>query len=155
MRQTRVNPDVALLAGLLHGVGKLYILMRLQELPRLLLYPETCGRILREWHGGVARAILENWGVPDEVGEAVQEFESLDRDLLRTASLSEVLTAASLFALFRANRDTHAPLDEGIARLVSHNTRFWQRLHIDAPLAQDLLTAAEAEIEALHAVLGH
>ncbi len=155
MRQTRVNPDVALLAGLLHGVGKLYILMRLQELPRLLVYPETCERILREWHGGVARAILDNWGVPDEVGEAVQEFESLDRDLLRTASLSEVLTAASLFALFRANLPDKSPTADDLSRLVSHNTRFWERLRIDAPQALDLLATAEAEIEALHAVLGH
>ncbi len=155
VRQGRINPDVALLAGLLHAVGKLYILIRLQAHPSLRAYPATCERILREWHGGVARAILERWGIPDEVGEAVQECEQLDRELLHAVSLSEVLTAASLLALCRATVQAQPPTADDMARLVSTHTGLWQRLHIDAPTALTLLHDAESEIQALHAVLGH
>ena len=32
-------------------------------------------KIIAEWHGNVARALLENWEMPEEFGNAVAEFE--------------------------------------------------------------------------------
>lgn len=153
-RHSRVNADMALLAGLLHGVGKLYILTRLKDHARLQRYPQACERILTEWHSGVGRAILDNWGVPEEVGEAVQEYQSLERDLRGAVSLSEVLTAAMLFAAHRQVLGDRSPAQQDMVGLVEHNARFWLRLGMDSAKALQVQEAAVAEIAALHQVLG-
>jgi HD-like signal output (HDOD) protein len=72
-RCSTVNPDAALLAGLLHGVGRLYILTRSARHPELFEDPATYHEIVRDWHANVAKAILENWEISDEIVQAVEE----------------------------------------------------------------------------------
>src|SRR3954468_1446640 len=59
-RFTRMNADTALLAGLLQGVGQLYLLTRAVRFPSLLGDPATYQRIVADWHVRVAQAILRN-----------------------------------------------------------------------------------------------
>jgi HD-like signal output (HDOD) protein len=150
---SRVHPDVALLAGLLHGVGKLYIQTRLKDHPKLQAYPAVCERILREWHAGVARAVLDDWGIPEEVGDAVQEFENLDREPRGAIALSEVLTTATLFARFRTGLDGEPAVPQDLDAFILSNSRWCQRLTIDAAAGLRIQREATAEIEALHSVL--
>jgi HD-like signal output (HDOD) protein len=152
-RHTHMNADIPLLAGLLHGVGKLYILTRLNDHPGLRAYPESCERILREWHAGVARAVLDNCAIPEEVGEAVLEFEDLERDLRGSVALSETLTAAQLFARFREGFSGASVTENDIQPLFDVNQRFWLRLAIKAPEGLVILREAGVEIAALRAVL--
>ena len=53
---TRVNRDLAFLAGLMHGVGKLFILTRAAHYPFVLRDRTKYGAILRKWHAPFARA---------------------------------------------------------------------------------------------------
>ena len=69
-RVSKVDPDTALFAGIVHEVGGFYLLSRADEFPGLLdADPE-------EWirHGEVAvgRAVLRKLGVPASVMEAVE-----------------------------------------------------------------------------------
>jgi HD-like signal output (HDOD) protein len=91
-----VNADTALLAGLLHGVGKLYILSRAHQHQDLLADPTTYSCIVRDWHSNIAKALLEQWQMPEEIVIAVNEFEDLDRDHAGPADLSDMLTIACL-----------------------------------------------------------
>ena len=79
-RYTSLNGDTALLTGLLHNVGRIYILTRASKYPALAADPLTYKSIVRDWHGNVAKALLENWNVPDEIVEAVAGHEDLDRE---------------------------------------------------------------------------
>ena len=63
-RAGRVNSDTALLAGLVHGVGKIYILTRASRHPGLFADQQSYESLVRDWHGNVARALLENWHFP-------------------------------------------------------------------------------------------
>ena len=56
------NPDDAMLAGLLHSIGKFYILARADESPELIANEVAMERLLDEWYTGVGRAIVEFWG---------------------------------------------------------------------------------------------
>ncbi len=49
-KRTQVNPDTALLTGLLHGVGRLYIMTRAVRHPALFTNPSTYQLIERDWH---------------------------------------------------------------------------------------------------------
>src|SRR5687767_986309 len=53
--RTGVNADEAMLAGLLHNVGKIYILARAQKHP-FFKEPETLQQLLRDWHANVGKA---------------------------------------------------------------------------------------------------
>ena len=74
-RFTQINPDTALLAGLLGGVGKLYLLTRAARFPGMLADPGTYQRVVAEWHGRIAQAILRNWEVAEEIITAVGASE--------------------------------------------------------------------------------
>ena len=72
-----LNPDDAFLAGLLHEVGKLYILMRARERTDLLSagrrVPRRCSTA---WHPRVGRAVIEAWDLPAELAAAVGDHQS-------------------------------------------------------------------------------
>ena len=80
----QVNPDTALLAGLLHGIGKLYLMTRARNFPALFSDKAAYGQIVSDWHTNVAKAILENWAeylpkfvkvMPVEYRRALLEIE--------------------------------------------------------------------------------
>ena len=78
-RFSSLNGDTALLAGLMHNVGRIYILTRASQYPTLTADPLTFNSIVRDWHTNVAKALLENWKVADEIVDAVAGYEDLDR----------------------------------------------------------------------------
>jgi HD-like signal output (HDOD) protein len=100
-RLTKVNPDSALLAGLLHGVGKLYILTRAHKHPALFSDRPAYEQIVRDWHVSVAQALLENWEISADIVKAISEFEDLDRGHTGPADLSDVLTVAHLLVSYQ------------------------------------------------------
>jgi HD-like signal output (HDOD) protein len=100
-RLTKVNPDSALLAGLLHGVGELYILTRAHKHPALFSDRPAYEQIVRDWHVSVAKALLENWEISEDIVKAISEFEDLDRGHTGPADLSDVLTVAHLMVSYQ------------------------------------------------------
>ena len=70
-RFSSLNGDTALLTGLMHNVGRIYILTRASKFPSLAADPLTYKSIVRDWHTNVAKALLENWRVADEIVDAV------------------------------------------------------------------------------------
>jgi len=77
-RLTKVNSDAAALAGILHGVVKLYILVKTVEDPTLFSDTDACARIEQLWHANVAKALLENWDMAEDVVAAVHPHEDLE-----------------------------------------------------------------------------
>jgi HD-like signal output (HDOD) protein len=152
-RFTRVNPDSAMLAGIVHGVGKLYILTRASKRPALLADRATYEQIVRDWHAGIARALLENWEMPEELIQAVQEFEDLERDMRGPVALVDVLSVGGLLATFKEHQEPAVAESEYIRRLRDRSERLWQRLRIDREGCDVALHEAAEEIAALRRVL--
>lgn len=75
----RFNADEAMLAGLLHNVGKLYICMRACDQPEVLADREMLTHMLGEWHGAIGRIIIESWGFSDAQAAAAEEHLDLGR----------------------------------------------------------------------------
>ncbi|MEM9316754.1 MAG: HDOD domain-containing protein [Pseudomonadota bacterium] len=98
------KPEEAMLAGLLHAVGKFYIYMRAAEYPALFQDRATLDGIVSQWHTGVARAIVESWEFPASVAHGVDEQEVKARHRAGAADLSDILFLANLLsrAGFRA-----------------------------------------------------
>ena len=145
-KYTQVNADSALLAGLLHGVGKLYILTRASNFPGLLSDPESYAQVESDWHANIARALLENWEIAEEIVTAVQEFEEHDRDTRGPANVGDVLTAATLLAEAQEKGDIAAVRFDGV--------KAWQRLGIDRANCEEVMRESATEIAALRGALG-
>jgi putative nucleotidyltransferase with HDIG domain len=97
-RQTSINPDEAMLAGLLHDIGKFYIINKSAKYPELFNQPETLDMIMQDWHTAVGRSILDTWKFSEEIAVAADEHESLERMHVGAADLTDVVMVANLFA---------------------------------------------------------
>lgn len=70
-KRTRIRPDEAFLAGLLHTMGRLYVLVRSVEYSGLAADTAALADIVASWHTAIAKAILENWNLPPRVCRAL------------------------------------------------------------------------------------
>jgi len=140
-----VNADEAFLAGLLHGLGELYILTRAWQHPRLFAEEPALRAILRDWHANVARAILENWEFPPEMVEAVAAQEELGRHHPGPADLADVVVVARLMESFTQHP---AELELNLAGVPA-----CAALQLDAASGLAVIREGAAELETLRAAL--
>ncbi len=145
-RYSTLKPDTAMLAGLLHGIGKLYILTRATRHPALFGDAAAFDNIIAEWHANVARAVLENWGMSEELVEAVHQFDDPDREPRGLVCLTDVLAVAHVFAL---NFEQPA----AAAQAVQKNS-YALRLQLGGGPFDAVFDEARAEVQALRRALG-
>jgi HD-like signal output (HDOD) protein len=91
------HPDEAMLAGLMHAIGALYILTHTQHAdPSLRTDPEFRA-VVRDWQPRLGKAILDAWGLPEQIGQAVaSQDELLETGPQNMQPLSRLLAAAKL-----------------------------------------------------------
>jgi len=145
-RFSKVNPDTAMLAGLLHGIGKLYILTRSTQHPRLFADHVTYNQIVRDWHSPVAKALLENWDMAEEIVNAVSDYEDTEREHSGPVDLTDVLTVGNLLAAFKEHPDS--------LEINMHDVAACKRMNIDRATYEKLIDESETEIDALRQALG-
>jgi HD-like signal output (HDOD) protein len=93
-RLKQFAPDTAMLAGLLCGVGKLYMLTRAYKYPALFGEADCYQSLVRDWHAHVARALLENWSMPEDIVHAVANHELVSDDVGGNTTMADVLACA-------------------------------------------------------------
>jgi putative nucleotidyltransferase with HDIG domain len=140
-----VNADECMLAGLLHNVGKIYILARAHRHNSLFKDPGALAQVIRDWHSNVGRAIVENWGFPEHIAEAVGEHENIDR-VNDKPDVTDVLTVAVMMAGFFGHE---ADLELNMQGVKS----FW-RLGLDNNKCVHVMRDCAEEISALRTALG-
>jgi HD-like signal output (HDOD) protein len=145
-RFSSLNGDTALLAGLMHNVGRIYILTRASKHPTLTADPLTFNSIIRDWHTNVSKALLENWRVAEEIVEAVGGHEDMDREQRGPVTLTDVLSLAILVERNRNGTEMNAPDDSLIKGL--------RRLQLSMRDCHLVIDESAEEIAALKAALG-
>ncbi|MGC4028512.1 MAG: HDOD domain-containing protein [Steroidobacteraceae bacterium] len=142
---SKVNPDTALLAGLMHGMGRVYILTRAVNHPRLFADSAAYQQIVMDWHNPIAKAVLESWEISPEIIHAVEHYTDLDRENPGPADLTDVLTTADLFVSFHndaAALEIHMKEVQAIARL-----------GLDVTTCQKVLQETAGELASLRSAL--
>jgi HD-like signal output (HDOD) protein len=145
-RFSSLNGDTALLAGLMHNVGRIYILTRASKYPTLTADPLTFNSIVRDWHANVAKALLENWKVADEIVDAVAGYEDLDREARGPVTLTDVLSLAMLVERNRNGTEMNLP-DETLIKGL-------KRMQLQVRDCHTVLDESAEEIAALKSALG-
>jgi|SRR5579862_4274981 len=93
---TRLNPDEALFAGLVHDVGRFYLLSKMPKYPELAADPVAMEAVIAQWHAPVGHAVLGAFDVSDAVLEAVADHESAESASPPSTILDVVVTANAL-----------------------------------------------------------
>jgi len=96
---TRVNPDEAMLTGMMHGIGKLYILTRATGHAELFASESVLNDIINDWYPSIGKAILENWKFSETMARAVGQ-EDFSRPDLEEADLTDVVGVAILMVSY-------------------------------------------------------
>lgn len=116
-----VNPEEALLAGLLHVLGRLYVVMRAEGVGGSADVQSL--RTASGWQGELARLILASWELPEALQHAVAHQDDLEYEAAEV-SVTDVLIAAkhiaaggdasrySVLARVLRGKDPAAVLDE-------------------------------------------
>jgi HD-like signal output (HDOD) protein len=145
-RLTSVNPDSAALAGILHGIGKLYILVNAVKHPALFADTKTYHGIEQLWHANIAKALLENWEISADVVAAVHSHEDLEYHHDGDIDLTDVLLIANLLATYREHPHAIELNLQGVPAA--------RRIRLDGAGFKKLLVESSTEIGALRAALG-
>jgi HD-like signal output (HDOD) protein len=145
-RLAKVNADTALLAGLLHGIGQLYILTRTAKHPRLFQNEAVYHNIVRDWHSSIAKALLENWDIAEEIVDAVGNYEDIGRTHTGPTDLTDVLTVGYLISSYRDHPESIELNMEGVAAC--------DRMQLDRAGYDKLIKESGDEIAAIQAALG-
>ena len=90
-----VNADNAFLCGLLHEIGRLYILTKAASYPKLLGDPESLRTVQDQWYASVGKSIIEAWGFSSEIAASLDGEDSMEGDG-NAATLVDVVFLAKL-----------------------------------------------------------
>ncbi len=144
-RVPRINADEAFLAGLVHDIGKLYVLMRAQNDPVLFDCEDSLQDIMDAWHTSIGRAIVESWGFSEDLAQAVSDHELYDLEGHGPPTLTDVVAVANLLAnQQKCDLANQVDLNEVPA---------CHRLGLDTETCADIIQSSKVEIKALHKAL--
>lgn len=106
----KIAPEEALLAGLLHTIGTLPLLMFADSLSGELYTPEDIDLCITELQGALGSLILERWGFPDHFAkvpiQTSQWFENTGPDL----TLGDIVLLAKFHHLLSETGGADLPL---------------------------------------------
>jgi HD-like signal output (HDOD) protein len=137
-RETRAaNPDEALVTGLMHNIGKLYITLNSARGSAAAVHDEAWSKAVREWHPQVAVLILKHWKFPPAIIAAVGNPGG--------GGLSDILEAATVLVPCVFDR---ALMPEIVAAVPA-----FAELHLDAEGCTRILAASAEQIRSLRAGL--
>jgi HD-like signal output (HDOD) protein len=145
-RRTKVSPEEAFLTGLLHGIGRLYIMVRAVAGPTAFGGSEPFLDLIAGWHASIGKAVLENWSFAEALCEAVGEQGNHERHRKHEADLSDVLIASIVLA---KELNITEPRSIDIARISA-----FQRIGLTENNCTPILKIARHQLASLHNALG-
>lgn len=144
-KRTKLSTDEAFLAGLLHGIGTLYIMARAATQTVGLGVEHAWLDLLVGWQASIGKAVLESWGFAEEMCDAVGEQEDYERRWKHEAGLADVLIVSLLLAEALKTPEPRTVAVEGINSFLT--------VGVTAEDCPAILGEAQREIRAVHDAL--
>jgi HD-like signal output (HDOD) protein len=139
-----VRADEAMLAGLLHNIGKVYIIARAPNVPGSA--PALDSDVVQNWYPNIGKALAQNWKLPEEIASSIEGQLEVERSHEGPPDLGDLLIVALEVAAKIAAR---APDDAALAQLPAAVA-----LGLSAPAFKRIAMDAHAELQKLQAALG-
>jgi len=91
-----LNADEAMLAGLIHQIGKLPILTLVEKIPEFRDSPSRLDKLLEKAHPHVGKLIMDTWNFPEELKLVASEYVNFQRDSGAKADYVDIVQVAFL-----------------------------------------------------------
>jgi HD-like signal output (HDOD) protein len=143
--QTAAIADEALMTGLMHNIGRLYLAVSQTGHSTEEFDSKAWTKMVEEWHPRIAGAILKHWNFPPAIVAAVANQNDWQRECGADDVLSDVLVAGVALQFCVFDRDL---LEPAVAEVPA-----FRRLRLSALDCQRLLAATGEQIKALQAAL--
>ena len=95
---TRVNPEEAMLAGLIHDLGAFYMLYRATQYEELRHRPDSVRYLIIQWHESIGVSLLNAIGIPEEIVDATVDHDQIRPTPSPIRTLPEVVYVANMLA---------------------------------------------------------
>ena len=142
--RTKLRPDQAALAGLVHQIGVLPILSYAEDNPSILRDSFSLDEVITEAHPRLGVKILTSWEFPKELRQIPVEYLQFTKDKPE-ADYADLVTVAAL--------QSHAGTLSTMANVDYRNVKAFERLGLDpdveAAEAEDLSEEMEAAMAML------
>lgn len=138
-RRSNLNRESAYLCGLMHEVGKLYLLTKAEDFPGFLGDVESLNNVMDEWNPQISKSIVESWGFPDEIVESTDPASYVDDDVDSAPELVDVISVAKL--LVDGNEEKLTTLFEEDASCV--------KLGVSEDVAADVMLAYREKLNTM------
>lgn len=143
-KYTELKPDEAMLAGLIHDIGKLPIIAKAEEYPGLVKNPASLDVVLDKLHARLGKVIVQAWRFAPEFVTAVAEHENLQYEG-EGIDLVDVVTVANLHS--------YAGKDHPLGRLNWAEVPAFKKLELDPEASIAALEEARQEIQQIFQLL--
>ena len=134
----------AFAAGLLHGIGRFYIMVQSVKQGTLGSHVPLSAALIDAWHPAIAKAVLKNWQMDAAVCEAVGAQAELNVVRTGPPTLTDVLIASIRLASHMRNSYDTSSLNAGGAVA---------RLDLSPEACKSLIAQASEETRALQRAL--
>lgn len=124
----RINPDEAMLAGMVHNIGVFYLMYRAAEYPEYRNNEPAMVELLAGWHEGIGESLLHILGVPSPITDAVRD-QSLMREVESPCSLGDILFFAKQLAESRPQWQLAYQNESDAASQEANRLRYADLLH--------------------------
>lgn len=98
-KHSSIKSDEAMLAGLIHNIGILPILMKAEEIPALIQDTQMLDDLIERLHNKIGGAILESWGFSDALIAVPREYSNLAWDGENGPDLVDIVQVAQIQSL--------------------------------------------------------
>ncbi|MEI7611750.1 MAG: HDOD domain-containing protein [Betaproteobacteria bacterium] len=74
-KYTRIRPEEAMLAGLVHDLGAFYMIYRAAQYPELRVRPDSVKFLILQWHESIGVTLLSSLGISEEIINATVDHD--------------------------------------------------------------------------------
>jgi HD-like signal output (HDOD) protein len=146
---TRLNPEEALLAGLLHDIGVVPILVQAEHNVNLFADDTNLQNAISELRADVGTAVLESWSFPPAFIDAVRHAEDWSYESREAEpQLVDVVIVAQLHAMIGSSQNEGLPAFDQVPAY-----RRLGDLELNASRSLELLTEARARVDEVQQLL--
>lgn len=145
IRQTNLQADQALLAGLVHDIGILPILSRAEDYPDLLDNEEALDHIIASAHVKIGEAILRTWNFSEDLIKVAAEHENLSRSHEGPPDYVDIVIVANLQDAYGSDR-SYAQVDWATVPA-------FEKLGMETNISEVDMDEANSEIEMVKTAL--
>ncbi|PHS68196.1 MAG: hypothetical protein COB23_09475 [Methylophaga sp.] len=97
-KKSNVDPEQALLAGMVHNIGVLPLMLRLNKIPALgdnpKVYAMVADVVIPKLYVSAGKLIMDNWNFPDEITATVVEHRNLNYISGENIDLTDIVIIA-------------------------------------------------------------